>query len=136
MRHYASYPRFLVALAVLSWGCASAFAQAPNLRMQRVLARFVEQTGYPMMGVGSWISGKGFDAATSDFDMRMVWPGGGTRAQQLADWRAARTEMISLIKREFGDEAGSILQRTNLYAPNQLMRGVENSADALERFGA
>lgn len=136
MRHHGSYPRVLLALVLLSLAAGAACAQAPNLRMQRVLARFVEQTGHPMMGVGSWISGKGFDAATSDFDMRLVWPGGGTRAQQLADWRAARTQMIGLIKQEFGDEATSILQRTNLYAPNQLMRGVENPADALERFMA
>lgn len=107
---------------------------AMNLRMQKVLGKFVEKTGYPVMGVGSWISGKAFDAATSDFDMRMVWPGGGTEAQQLAHWQKARGEMISLIQKEFGDDAGRILSRTNLYAPNQLMKGVETAADAMERF--
>ncbi|MBU0608588.1 MAG: hypothetical protein KKI08_11935 [Armatimonadetes bacterium] len=102
--------------------------------MQRVLAKFVEQTGYPMMGVGSWIKGVGFDPAKSDFDMRLVWPGGGSQAQQLAHWQKARTQMARLIREEFGDRAGNILSRTNLYAPNQLMHGVENSADALARF--
>jgi len=114
---------------------APLFAQsALNLRMQKVLGKFVEKTGYPIMGVGSWISGTTFSAATSDFDMRMVWPGGGTEAQQLAHWQKARGEMVNLIRQEFGDDAGRILGRTNLYAPNQLMKGVENAADAMERF--
>lgn len=109
-------------------------AQAYNARMQKVLMTFVETTGEAVMGVGSWISGKGFNSKTSDFDMRLVMTKGGTEAQQLARWQQARGKMITLIKKEFGAEAGDILSRTNLYAPNQLMAGVENSADALERF--
>ena len=100
------------------------FAQSPlNVRMQKVLGKFVEATGYPVMGVGSWISGTNFSPTTSDFDMRLVWPGGGTEAQQLAHWQKARGQMINLIREEFGDQAGNILNRTNLYAPNQLMKG-------------
>jgi len=111
------------------------FAQpADNLRMQRVLAKFVEQSDFSAMGVGSWIRGTGFDPLTSDFDMRLVIKEGGTEAQQLARWRSARGQLADLIRKEFGTEARDVLSRTNLYAPNQLMQGIENADDALERF--
>jgi hypothetical protein len=105
-----------------------------NVRMQKVLGKFVETTGNSIMGVGSWISGKGFNPTSSDFDMRLVISQGGTEAQQLARWQQARTQMANLIREEFGSDAANILNRTNLYAPNQLMQGVENAADAMERF--
>ena len=113
---------------------APAMAQAPNVRMQRVLLKFVETNNHSVMGVGSWISGAGFNAATSDFDMRLVLPKGGTEAQQVKQWQQARSQLTSLIKQEFGDQADDMLRRTNLYAPNQLMHGVEDAADAMDRF--
>lgn len=113
---------------------APAVAQAPNVRMQRVLLKFVETNKNSVMGVGSWISGAGFNAATSDFDMRLVLPKGGTEAQQVKQWQQARSQLTSLVKQEFGDQADDILRRTNLYAPNQLMHGVEDAADAMDRF--
>jgi hypothetical protein len=134
MRHVELHLRCVTLVGLLLLSCLPVSAQSQNIRMQRVMARFVATTGYPMMGVGSWISGRGFTPGSSDFDMRMVWPGGGTEAQQLAHWQRARGQMTTLIRQEFGNEAGSILSRTNLYAPNQLMRGVEDSADAVERF--
>ena len=107
---------------------APAMAQAPNVRMQRVLLKFVETNKNSVMGVGSWISGAGFNAATSDFDMRLVLPKGGTDAAQVnaqvKQWQQARSQLTSLINQEFGDQADNILRRTNLYAPNQLMHGV------------
>ncbi|MFO7945407.1 MAG: hypothetical protein R6V19_01135, partial [Armatimonadota bacterium] len=96
--------------------------------------KFVEREGHSVMGVGSWISGKGFNAATSDFDMRLVTPKGGSTGQQLQQWKQARSRLTKLIKQEFGSSADDILARTNLYAPNQLMRGVEDTADAIDRF--
>lgn len=135
MRRYGKLSGACLAVVVgLLAGAAPASSQGLDARMQKVLMRFVEATGESVMGVGSWISGKGFEAATSDFDMRLVVSGGGTEAQQIARWQQARGKMVSLIKQEFGEQAGSILGRTNLYAPNQLMAGVENTADALERF--
>lgn len=129
-------PGFLVSVLVLGLFLlpGPAMAQGLNARMQKVLFRFVETTGNSIMGVGSWISGKGFDPASSDFDMRLVMPQGGTEAQQLARWQQARSQLASMVKQEFGEEAGRILSRTNLYPPNQLMQGVENAADAVERF--
>ena len=138
MRRVPGRPRQgpLVALLVglvLGWGQA-AQAQAVNARMQKVVAQFVEKTGGKVLGVGSWISGAKFDPAKSDFDMRLVLAQEGNEAQQIARWKDAQKELTTLIKAEFGSEAGGILSRTNLYAPNQLMQGVENSADAMERF--
>jgi hypothetical protein len=109
-------------------------AQAPNVRVQKVLMKFVEREGHSVMGVGSWISGKRFNAATSDFDMRLVTPKGGSSGQQLQQWKQARSRLTKLIKQEFGSSADDILARTNLYAPNQLMHGVEDTADAIDRF--
>jgi hypothetical protein len=119
----------LLSLAVPAW------PEPMTARMQRVVAQFVEQTGHRVVASGSWISGKGFNfAAGSDFDMRLVIEGTGTEAQQLAKWRQAQSKMAALIEKEFGTQAGAALKATNLYPPNQLMRGVENTADALERF--
>lgn len=119
---------------LLLWGSQAAQAQAVNARMQKVVAKFVEKTGGNIMAVGSWISGQAFNPGKSDFDMRLILPQGGTTAEQLAKWKSAQTELTTLIKAEFGQEAGNILSRTNLYAPGQLMQGVENTADAMERF--
>ncbi len=109
-------------------------AQGYDIRMQRVLLRFVETSGFPVLGVGSWISGNSFNPQNSDFDMRLVAPQGGTQAQQLARWQQARGQLAQMIRQEFGQDAGNVLSRTNLYPPNQLMQGVENAEDALERF--
>ena len=144
-RHFTSR----ISLAVL--GCAALLltrpilADGPDLRMQRVLARFVEETGHAVIGLGSWVSGVYFNPASSDFDMRLVLGEGATEAQLadvaeaqrahlLAQWREARGRLASLIRTEFGSDAGSVLARANLYPPNQLMVGVENTADAIERF--
>jgi len=127
-------PALLGCLLLLLLPAPPLLAQGLELRMQKVVAKFVETTGSTVMGVGSWISRKSFDPDTSDFDMRFVVGEGGTEAEQLARWQQARTQMATLIKQEFGKDAGSILSRTNLYAPNQLMRGVENPADAMGRF--
>jgi hypothetical protein len=109
-------------------------AQAMNLRMQRVLARFVERTGQPVLGVGSWISNANFNPVTSDFDMRLLVEDGLQPAEQARRWREARNTMTTLIQEEFGAQSRNVLGRTNLYAPNQLMAGVEDVSDALERY--
>jgi hypothetical protein len=120
-------------------GCAALLAQpvpAADLaiRMQQVVSRFVVQTGQSVLGIGSWISGRSFNPATSDFDMRLVITQRGPELQHLQQWRQAKARLVQLIEQEFGTEAPSILRRANLYAPNQLMTGIENAADAVERF--
>lgn len=123
----------LIIMSVLRAGLAEA-QTGLNSQMQRVVARFVEQTGYSVLGVGSWIRGQGFNPATSDFDMRLVIPEGSTPAEQLRRWQQAKQQLAQMIRQEFGAQADNILARTNLYAPNQLMRGVEDAADAMRRF--
>lgn len=132
--------RRIVWWPVVLSGCAlllsvEAFALDPlNVRMQKVVAQFVEQTGYSLLGVGSWIPGTTFNAATSDFDMRLIVNGKNMPTQHLLQWQQARGKLAALIEKEFGDQAGSILSRTNLYAPNQLMEGVKDAEEALARF--
>ena len=125
----------LLLCATCLWPARPAPAQGLDARMQRVVAKFVEKTGASVMTVGSWVKGH-FDPATSDFDMRLVIPkeGAGTSARQLAQWQEARRSLTSLIQEEFGSQAGSILGRTNLYAPGELMTGVADSEEAVARF--
>lgn len=101
--------------------------------MQRVVAKFVVETGETILGVGSWISGTTFKPG-SDFDMRLITTGPGSTLQHLERWQRAKKALTGLIYEEFGPEAKRIVERTNLYAPNQLMAGVEDAADAVERF--
>lgn len=107
--------------------------QAVNEQMQKVAMRFVEETGDSVMGVGSWMGSPRFDPLASDFDMRLV-VGGGNEQVLRAKWEASRQTMARLIREEFGEQAPDILSRTNLYPPQQLMRGVENTSDAVEYF--
>lgn len=117
----------LMVLAPVVWG------QALDEQMQKVAMRFVEETGDSVMGVGSWMGSPRFDPLTSDFDMRLV-VGSGNEQVLRAKWEASRQTMTRLIREEFGDRAPDILGRTNLYPPQQLMRGVENTSDAVENF--
>lgn len=125
----------------LSLLCASsAAAQAPtNVRMQNVVKLFVQRTGQQLIGLGSWISGTNYkdvlaDGA-SDHDLRLVIQRSGvTPAQAQQEWQAARRVLKDLVTQEFGKDAAKVLGATNLYAPNQLMKGVEDAADAMQRF--
>ncbi|MGI5817307.1 MAG: hypothetical protein ACOX9R_04340 [Armatimonadota bacterium] len=122
----------LITLALMV--CVSTVCgQALDEQMQRVAKRFVEETGDSVMGVGSWMGSPRFDPLNSDFDMRLVVGSGNEQALR-AKWEASRQTMTRLIREEFGAQAPDILSRTNLYPPQQLMRGVENTSDAVEHF--
>ncbi len=122
----------LIGLALVVYAPV-ACGQAVNEQMQKVAMRFVEETGDSVMGVGSWMGSPRFDPLASDFDMRLVVRGTSEQALR-ANWEASRRTMTRLIEEEFGEHAPDILRRTNLYPPQQLMRGVENTTDALETF--
>lgn len=127
--------RTLAILCALLLIPVRAGAQDPtstHLRMQKVVRDFVARSSQEVIGLGSWISGRNY-TATSDHDMRLVVRG-GDRAGALSQWEAARTELRDLVRREFGDQADRVLRSVNLYPPSQLMSGVENAADAVERF--
>ena len=118
---------FAVLLAV-----APVFAQSPHLRVQSVVRQFVETTGYEVIGLGSWIEGSSYNALTSDHDLRLVLPKGAGAADR--KWLEARQKLTELIKAEFGDDAASVLSRTNLYPPSQLMGAVDDIDDAARVF--
>lgn len=122
---------------LLSWlFAAQGFAQDTSmaLRMQGVVKRFVQETGMQVIGLGSWISGKGYVTGVSDHDLRLLMPPGTNPETAQKMWASAQQHLRELIKQEFGGQAGKVLSRTNLYPPTQLMRGVLNPEDAMERF--
>jgi hypothetical protein len=45
-------------------------------RMQEVLKQFVREAGYQVIGVGSWMTGTGYQPGISDHDMRLLMPKG------------------------------------------------------------
>lgn len=127
----------LVALAVLmlAWPAmgqldeaAKRAADLQRARVQKVVRKFVAETGHSVTGCGSWISGA-YNAATSDHDMRLLLP--KSAANPGAQWQQAKSALGRMIREEFGAEAGPILERTNLYAPSQLMGTVLDADDAL-----
>lgn len=110
-----------------------------NVRMQNVVKAFSQRTGQQVIGLGSWISGTNYNdvlkGGASDHDLRLVIQRSGlTPAQAQQEWQAARRVLRDLVTQEFGKDAGKILGVTNLYPPNQLMKGVEDAADAMQRF--
>jgi len=129
---------------------SSAQTVPTNVRMQNVVKAFVERTGQQLIGLGSWISGTNYNdvltSGVSDHDLRLVIQRSGitpalseqelqsARRVLTEEWQSARRVLTEMINQEFGKDASKILGVTNLYPPNQLMKGVENAADAMERF--
>ena len=116
-------------------------AESTAARMQKVVGTFVRETGNEILGVGSWMSGRGYRDGlskavqqASDHDMRLLLPRGTPPDQAAAAWRAANGRLQELIRAEFGDDAAKVLQNTNLYPPTQLMAGVDDPAMAMLRF--
>ncbi len=123
----------------LAWAASASAQSLPtNLRMQNVVKLFTQRTGQQVMGLGSWISGASYNdvlaGGASDHDLRLVIEKSVTPAQAQRDWQTARRVLRDLITQEFGKDANKVLGSTNLYAPNQLMKGVEDAADAMQRF--
>lgn len=133
MKGRPTHPVVLFVLLIPALVAVPARGQGLADQMHRVTMRFVEETGDSVLGVGSWIDKRRFVAGVSDFDMRLVVRGTDERLLR-AQWEASRQTMVRLIREEFGHQAPDILRRTNLYPPQQLMRGVVNTADALEAF--
>ncbi len=132
----------LALIVVLIMGMSATVCRAQtasNLRMQKVLKRFIRNKprGVQVVGLGSWIKGKFSDVlkgGTSDFDMRMFSPPGTPASVAEKQWKRARNELRGMIIEEFGKDASKVLRKTNLYAPSQLMTAVEDSSDAARRF--
>ena len=131
----AAATALVLVLAWPAWSqagdAAKAAAELQRMRVQKVVRKFVEQTGHSVTGCGSWISGA-YNAVTSDHDMRLLLPENAANPGEA--WRNAKRTLGNLIKEEFGDAAGPILERTNLYAPSQIMGTVLDAEDALSVY--
>lgn len=111
-------------------------------RMQNVVRKFVQQTGMDLVGLGSWIgTGNYRDVLTSnspltasDHDLRLVLPQNVGADEAAAKWKSARQQLIRFVNEEFKGDAGKVLEKTNLYAPNQVMAAVEDAEDATRVF--
>ncbi|WP_415717902.1 hypothetical protein [Roseibium sp.] len=134
------------AIVIVFLSAGAALAQETNAArplndiMQDLVSQVVQETGIDIAGVGSWISkNKKYIPGKSDHDLRMVLskekfkelgPEGAAKA-----WRQAQSRLQELVKMTLSNtehDPNTILKNTNFYPPNQLMDGVENSADALE----
>jgi hypothetical protein len=125
--------------AVLCLAALSCQGQDPtNVRVQKVLKGLVASNNSEVVGLGSWISGKKYNdplaGGASDHDMRLLLPQGTSPENALEQWRATRASLTERIRAEFGKDADRILGTINLYPPTQLVQGVEDGADAAERF--
>lgn len=125
---------FGLLLWLLAWmPLQQAAAQVAEAELMReVVMEFVAETGNSVIGVGSWLEPARFKEGISDFDMRLISAdGAGTPLRQ---WHESKRRLVELINHRFGDRAPDVLRRTNLYAPNQLMAGVQNQQEAIARL--
>ena len=122
--------------------CSDA-AEATNIRMQRVVRQFIaeQSDGTRIVALGSWADkgGKYADVilsnGTSDHDMRFIPRPGSTEAEAIEQWKYARNQLRGKIIEEFGTQkADKVLRLTNLYAPDEVMVGVEDAATAAARY--
>jgi hypothetical protein len=132
------YKSVISALA-LGLAALSCQGQDPtNVRVQNVLKKLVASNDREVVGLGSWISGKKYNdpltGGASDHDMRLLLPQGTPPENALAEWRATQAKLKEMVKAEFGKDADRVLSTINLYPPTQLVQGVEDGADAAERF--
>lgn len=143
--------KFLKARVFLTLACAltvllpgTCIAESTATRMQKVVEKFVKQTGNEVVGLGSWIRGGqyrdvltyGDIAKASDHDLRLVLQSCPIENVELAaaKWAEGRKEFIRLVNKEFGSDAQRVLEKTNLYAPSQLMVAVQDTEDATRLF--
>lgn len=110
-------------------------------RVQKVVKEFTVQTGQEVIGLGSWTgAGTNYKLGVSDHDMRLVVPRKATESAEeysarcAKEWVESRETLRTMLKREFGDQAGLVLKKTNLYAPSELVTHVRNADDAADVF--
>jgi tetratricopeptide (TPR) repeat protein len=107
------------------------------------------KVGQGLTGLGSWVTpgGKYRDPLTrteagayeflnnaSDHDLRLVLPEGTSEEEALKIYQEVRSQFVSRVRASFGNEAERVLQSINIYPPEQLMKGVEREAAALQRL--
>ncbi len=129
---------FLLTIFLMAPAEAQKAEVATNVRMQKIVQTAVQKLGCQVMILGSWVSGSKYGdpllGGKSDHDMRLVLSKATNPAVALEEWKNAKNAVEQLVRKEFGDKADDVLKTCNLYPPKQLMDGVEDSADALDRF--
>ena len=133
-------------------GRQAAAADTPPLKSDLIMSEITRQLsakGFKVAGSGSWI-GRGFEGksfrdplsykglkSASDFDMTLLSPAGTPPDVAAAHWRDARKAMTELVMKRVQrgprGAAEKILEKINIYPPDQLMAGVKSNAEALER---
>ena len=114
----------LALFSALAWA-TGAQALKTHERMQNVVKRVALKTGAPIGVTGSWVTGKNFhdpliQGGTSDFDMTLRTTG-LPDDQAARQWNQIKEQLAREIRAEFGNQADTILKKTNLYPPAQLM---------------
>jgi hypothetical protein len=136
--------RLLLILAFVSIALLPnrSIAQSTAARMQNVVRKFVQQAGFDIVGVGSWIRGGEYRdvlkinklAEASDHDLRLLIPQSHGAEEAASRWRSGRQQLIRLVNEEFGKDAPLVLQKTNLYPPSQLISAIEDADDVTRLF--
>lgn len=153
MRFIARHLCPVLTLFTLGFLTASAAQEAPSssARLQKVIRDVVGKDGTEFIGLGSWISNTNYcdplkAVKPSDHDIRLVLPPSlrkpptdpaayaAWEQQVLARWKQSRDALFWGIREEFGKDADKILRNTNLYAPVEIMRTVEDPEMAREFF--
>ena len=90
---------------------------------------------------GSHADGKNFvsplKGGTSDFDMRLIFKNvSPDDADALRQWKAFRERLREALATQYPDEGEllKILDKTNVYPPEELMKGVTGRQGAMNRF--
>ena len=86
--------------------------------------------------MGSWIQGN-YRPGQNDHDMRLILKDSANMSadDMAASWGEAQRKLAELGRKALGDKAPDLLKRTNIYAPEKLMQGVENAAAGDGGFG-
>ncbi|MBF0481528.1 MAG: hypothetical protein HQK82_07600 [Desulfovibrionaceae bacterium] len=133
-------PFFFLAAIIPLW-TSQGRCQSTSDRIQQIMTEYIQMNGdrgVQMVGVGSWISKKGYmdplvKGGTSDHDIRLVANGLGDNAAA-EEWQNCQNYLTKRIRQEFGGDADKVLSKGNVYPPDQLMQGVGDEAGAVERF--
>ncbi len=104
----------------------------------KIVINTVQKKGVKLVGVGSWISGKGYvdpiGNGTSDHDLRLVLQNVG-ESEATRVWNEVRDELIKEVKANFKpNEVDQVLKSINLYPPEVVLEGIDDAAEALQKL--
>jgi len=136
-------------LCLLSWCfilifCSQAFALDPDIvKVRNAIKEAVGKSSSNIeIGIfGSHADGKNFisplKGGSSDFDMRLIFKNvSPDDADALRQWKAFRERLREALAKQYPDEGDllKIMDKTNVYPPEELMKGVTGRQGALNRF--